>query len=132
MKIFILEDDPGRMLYFREQLIAHDITHIDTCEAIAQFQPPYDIIFLDHDLGGRQLEEREDCGMAFVDLIKDKLIPDKDQVLIHSYNKAGAERMLQALTELEIDAVWAPYRGDFFNGVIQTVVNIGKREQESS
>lgn len=99
MKVFILEDDPTRMLYLREKLTGHDITHIESCTQADRFQPPYDLILLDHDLGGRQLEDHEDDGLAFVTLVKDR-VPRDAVIVIHSYNDAGARRMAYALREV--------------------------------
>ena len=64
MKVFILEDDPYRIVKFRDLLKGHDLTIIDSCTKVEEFKPPYDLILLDHDLGGRQLEDHEDCGLT--------------------------------------------------------------------
>lgn len=50
MKVFILEDDPERMRVLRQILPTADITHILSCTQEQEFQPPYDVILLDHDL----------------------------------------------------------------------------------
>lgn len=118
MKVFILEDDPQRMLYLRELLYGADITHIDSCREAGKFQPPYDLILLDHDLGGRQLQEHEDCGTTFARLVKNKINPDAT-VVIHSYNHDGAQRMWDIL---EHHAHIAPFRGREFNTILQQVL----------
>lgn len=138
-RIFILEDDPIRIAHFKEVFgsIA-DLTITNSCVHVDSFKPPYDVIFLDHDLGGRQLSgdvcvyckgvpevaaacdyckghvgAHEDCGFTFVKSIKDKLRPD-DCVIIHSYNSKGAEKMLVEI-DPSIPAFYAPYRGTMFN-----------------
>lgn len=99
MRIFVLEDDPTRIdTLFKELGSGHDWTIVDSCERVDKFQPPYDVILLDHDLGGRQLEDHEDNGAVFAELIKDKLVPD-DVVIVHSYNPAGTQRILGTLNE---------------------------------
>lgn len=131
-KIFILEDDPDRIRYFKEKLgILSDLTIISSCTEADKFQPPYKIIFLDHDLGGRQLEDHEDCGLTFIQKIKDKL-NHTDIVVIHSYNGSAAERMI---TELQGIASWpvtmyAPFRGKDFNFVMNQVVEHLETEYE--
>lgn len=99
MRVFVLEDDSNRVMSLFKWLpngVDWDI--IDTCEKADRFNPPYDLILLDHDLGGRQFEKHEDCGLTFVKLIKDK-IPDNAAIILHSYNHAGAQNMLAALED---------------------------------
>lgn len=116
MKIFILEDDSERMVYFRERLLKHSITHVESCAEVAKFCPPYNVIFLDHDLGGRQMESHEDDGLQFVRLVKDRMNTDA-VVVVHSYNAGGAERMLAELGE-HLNVIYAPFRGDVFESIM--------------
>ena len=114
MKIFILEDDPERIRWLRETLIDHETTFIISCIGVDNFQPPYDLILLDHDLGGRQLKEHEDCGLTFVNLVKDRINPEA-VIIIHSFNPDGAQRMQQALFDAGIKNVdRCPFRGRAF------------------
>lgn len=115
MNIFILEDDALRMQWFRERLLNHDITHADSCTQIERFQPPYDLIFLDHDLGGRQLEDHEDNGAAFAKLIAESVNADA-VVIIHSYNSAGAQNI--QLTLGLPTTIYAPFRGVQFTQLV--------------
>lgn len=71
MRIFVLEDNAARIMWFERRFQGHDVTYADSCTQIDRFQPPYDLICLDHDLGGRQMSEHEDNGEAFVKLILD-------------------------------------------------------------
>lgn len=101
-RIFILEDDPLRMRQFYETFMAYDqydIDHVESCVRVSRFQPPYDLICLNHDLGGRQLEDHEDNGVAFAKLIKDKINPEA-HIVVHSYNASGAKEMLAVLREV--------------------------------
>lgn len=116
MKIFILEDDPGRMGWFRFRLYLHDITHAESCTEIARFMPPYDLVFLDHDLGGRQLEDHEDNGCTFAKMIAGHV--DPKTVIIHSYSFDGARNIQSVL-----GGGWiAPFRGPTFNQLINALV----------
>lgn len=113
MKVFILEDDPARMMWFRERLIAHELTHAESCTHIDRFRPPYDVIFLDHDLGGRQMEAHEDDGACFARLIGPMINPDA-KVIVHSYNADGAQRIRWILQYVFV----APFRGEWFNALV--------------
>lgn len=95
MRIFVLEDDPNRMLQIRAHAMPGDeITHITSSTQAGEFKPPYDLVLLDHDLGGRQLEQHEDDGYAFVKAVRSKLKSIMVAVVIyHSYNPGGAQRM---------------------------------------
>ena len=98
-RVFILEDDPMRMGLFYKTLVGKDqvvIDHIESCTQVDKFKPPYDVICLDHDLGGRQLTEHEDNGHLFTKLVKDRINPEA-VIIVHSYNHGGARNMLQTL-----------------------------------
>lgn len=109
MKIFILEDDDARITAFEHVLNAnlvtdrkHDVTFCKWLNgkdgAFERYQPPYDLILLDHDLGGMQYVEsdgEEETGYKFVKwmvALKEKLYPSIG-VIIHSYNPTGAMAM---------------------------------------
>lgn len=108
MKVFILEDDQSRIEIFGEALKRHDLTTARTYEeAIYKWNPPYDIVCLDHDLGGHIFvpsDGEEKTGYSFVEWLRQKytennfsiLIP-VDVIFIHSFNPDGARRMAEAL-----------------------------------
>ena len=115
MRIFILEDDHARILTLRERLFNHNLTIINSCIEVDKFQPPYDLLLLDHDLGGRQLEGHEDCGLTFVRLVKPRLssvVP----IIIHSYNPVGAADMMNELEGFHV--AWAPFMGSTFKAAL--------------
>jgi len=121
MKVFILEDDPDRIQWFHERFFKHDCAIIQTCAREYNFNPPYDLILLDHDLGGRQMDNKhEDSGFEFIKLIKDRIDPRKTVVIIHSYNNVGAKRMYDEVKELFRPYI-APFRGKDFNSFIDMV-----------
>lgn len=101
MKIFILEDDISRIKVFEQNLKDHDVTIcMDLTTAWQSFDPPYDIVCLDHDLGGMQMVDSfvEETGYTFaVALGKAKEIADIGRIFIHSYNPVGAMNMERAL-----------------------------------
>jgi hypothetical protein len=102
-RIFILEDDPMRIMAFREACIGKDLTVcMDVHAAKAEWNPPYDVICLDHDLGGEVMvnSEEENTGFQFVRFLTE---PQPFQALmksaffVHSYNPEGAHAMCQQL-----------------------------------
>lgn len=118
MRIFVLEDDLWRQKTLTEHYLssADEITMINSCREGYQFNPPYDLILLDHDLGGRQLEQHEDCGLTFVRQMKRyfEAYQDAGAVVIHSYNFDGAKAMAAELEGLPNIHV-APFGGPEFN-----------------
>lgn len=93
MKVFVLEDSPQRKWWFWGRFEGHDLTLIDSCEKKDRFDGPYELILLDHDLGGRQMVDHEDSGLAFVKEMKERFVDAL--VIIHSFNPGGAEAMQQ-------------------------------------
>jgi CheY-like chemotaxis protein len=100
MRIFILEDDRQRNLLFREVAIGLDATFAESyTEAVRKFDPPYDVIFLDHDLGDRIHVHSDDqnTGAAFTRWMPPCPIDAAPVVIVHSYNPDGAETMRKTL-----------------------------------
>lgn len=125
MKIFILEDDLGRIQQLEKWLRGNDITQVDTCAAIDAFQPPYDLILLDHDLGGRQLDSHEDNGEAFAKLIVEKFgKQDRPEtwVIVHSFNPAGAYAIGRAMSEAGYNVILAPFGSPEFKQALNTIL----------
>lgn len=56
MKILVLEDDPSRITVFKRSFVGHDVDFAETAAGAIGFLSSfrYDIIFLDHDLGGEK------------------------------------------------------------------------------
>jgi hypothetical protein len=98
MRVFILEDDLTRVILFREALMRHDVTHAESLtEAVEMYRGPYDLLLLDHDLGGEVFvdSEKEDTGAGFCRWVSG----EPTTVLIHSYNAPGAAQMNVTLVE---------------------------------
>lgn len=112
MKIFILEDNPDRISWFRDHFSGDDITVAVSCTQVDRFVGGYDIVFLDHDLGGRVLVDHEDNGEAFAKLIKDNI--GHAHVIVHSYNHDGAGRILAVLPQ----GHRAPFCGPIFYALV--------------
>ena len=107
MKIFILEDDPRRMVYFRKEFenYGHSITWKETAdEAIEHLKNHYDEysnIFLDHDLGGQVYVDSNEhnTGHTVAKWIAENTNGPYDHIVIHSMNIPAAERMRMLLED---------------------------------
>lgn len=111
MRVFILEDDEDRIRRFHQAFIGHDVTLAkDTERALKLFEPPYDWVLLDHDLGGRQWvdSDEEDCGAAFCRRVPVDGLQGA-RVVVHSFNRDGAIRMIQTLRDKGIESIWQPF-----------------------
>lgn len=103
-KVFILEDDPDRIEWFQENLGSRFelIVYSDSISAKENFflKAPYDLILLDHDLGGRQYVESFDLntGYEFSKFLV-KNYPVNTMILIHSHNPVGADNMYELLSK---------------------------------
>lgn len=139
IRCFCLDDDPDRIRKFAEWFNHPSITWdcIQTAGRDYEFKPPYDYIFLDHDLGGSQMgykhgrkldvAEAEDNGVTLIRLIKKRLTPS-DNIIIHSYNSVGAENMMKELMSYGITSHHFPFGGkDFMRNIvrIQEIAKVG-------
>lgn len=131
MRIFILEDDPARIMWFERRFRGHDVTQVDTCAAIGAFKPPYDLICLDHDLGGRQMSDHEDNGEEFAKLIThpDSLAwfnadPARTPlaVIVHSFNPEGADRIAYTMKALCPNVFKIPFGSRQFQLAIDLIL----------
>lgn len=105
-RIFILEDDPARISLFRQTLIGTDVTIcVDVASAKQLWEPPYDIVCLDHDLGGEVYVDsaHKNTGAEFVRWLtrnQPNLIDEAKTIYVHSYNPVGAAAMMTDLFEV--------------------------------
>lgn len=109
MRIFILEDNEYRMIKFRRELVGHQIDHTDNVKdgMVLVKENKYDLIFLDHDLGGEEMvdsyEKNTGYQLAkFIDSVfadgRDFTPNRKTPCVIHSCNPAGSANIKQALS----------------------------------
>lgn len=121
MRIFILEDNEERMRIFREWLgPEHSITHIKTVKDVDKFNPPYEWIFFDFDLGhvSEGWDEQNDNGSKVALALKDK-INESASIVIHSYNPGGAEAIKNDLKGL--GASKAPFGSKLFTDIMKFI-----------
>jgi len=102
MNILLLEDDPKRIEQFEKRIaelnsIGESASMIvtkhayDAINALKNYK--FDLIFLDHDLNGKQMNyDEEDCGTVVAKHIEENPLTGV-KVLIHSLNFPASERM---------------------------------------
>lgn len=125
LKIFVLEDDPTRIRTFIEELDGNNLTFMDSCTQAKGFEGDYDVVFFDHDLGGRQMEDHEDSGSTFAKMVCHLL--GKSVVVIHSYNPDGADRIRQICRKSENPpkAIFlAPFGSPEFKRIVNHYVKV--------
>ena len=120
MKILFLDDNENRQIHFysewsknkkSEDLLFQTRTAKETIEVLKN-ESPFDVLSLDHDLGGKVfVKEVEETGYQVALFIEnelaEKLLPSA--VVIHSHNPAGSNRMRQALSKRNIKIYNIPY-----------------------
>ena len=104
MKVLILDDEPYRHKLFRLHLAAEERTHVMTADECidALREEKWDIVFLDHDLGGMQMvvsmsDTGEKTGYQVACFLEEFPIYKPTKVIVHSLNPAGAKNMCAAV-----------------------------------
>jgi len=125
MKILILEDDEERIKFFKQYLakehILHFARHVWEAENIFDKEQPFNVIFLDHDLGGRAFVDpaEEDTGSGFARFLKNKDL-SKTTVVTHTFNSEGA-RSIQSILK---NVMYIPVT-ELFQGLKNGSIKIG-------
>jgi CheY-like chemotaxis protein len=99
MFILVLEDNAERIEAFKKKFFKDEIDFVDSSRAAIALlaHADYDLICLDHDLGGKEMEwKEEDCGMVVAKWLS-KNPPVKAKIVIHSYNTPRALLMRSIL-----------------------------------
>jgi CheY-like chemotaxis protein len=107
MKIFILEDDPNRIAALQRKLIGHSVIVAETAvmAILALDTEEFDLIFLDHDLGGDQMVDgsEKNTGSEVVRFMEKMYREDGwswPTTIIHSLNVYEARNMESALMKM--------------------------------
>jgi len=110
LKILILEDCPERQKKFCDNLMAADSIVIveNPSDAKAKLnEEEWDVLFLDHDLGGQVYQEsKEGTGWEVADWLSKNESRKPPTIICHSLNTAGRNNMLSLLPGA-IDLPWA-------------------------
>lgn len=102
MNILVVEDNPFRIKKFERALIGSVVDYTDNAHEGIIFvkEREYDIIFLDHDLGGREHVSSNDLNTGFQVAKAIKGTPNESAfIVIHSANPVGAKNMQQQLPQ---------------------------------
>lgn len=100
MRILILEDDPLRVNKFKTGLMDHDVVFTDNTKICIEYlkSEKWDLLCLDHDLGGQQMvKSGENTGYEVALFLEEFPEYRPNTIYIHSLNGVGANNMLQAL-----------------------------------
>ena len=111
--ILIVEDNPVRCAWFKQRLGECDVT-CDVDEAIEWLaENEYDLILLDHDLREEHYYSDSDdnqTGFAVAAwLAENPELQREARIIIHSLNFAGAQRMLEVLSEAGRESEHIPF-----------------------
>jgi CheY-like chemotaxis protein len=117
VKILFLDDDEERHEYAATALIGHEVVHVRTAdEAITRLgRELFDVAMLDHDLGGTHYAPSDaSSGYAVACAIEGRAVMTPARIIVHSFNAAGARRMVAALHAANVAVAWAPFgQGSF-------------------
>ena len=111
MNILFLDDSKERQKSFKSKVpSATVVTTAQQCINAIQKQEVWNIIFLDHDLGGEEMVEsqREDCGMEVVRWIQENE-PQIRNVIVHSHNGPAGVEMVNKLLDSKYKASYLPF-----------------------
>lgn len=118
-RILVLEDDPERHKAFKNRFaeLQSDATYtiVETaqdCESLLKSEE-YELIFLDHDLGGKVFVDSKDLntGAAVARWIaknKESILGDPI-FIVHSLNPDGSEYMRQTISEVFSEVYRMPF-----------------------
>lgn len=127
MRIFILEDNPNRMIKFKRELVGHTIDHadnvLDGIELVMDNK--YDLLFLDHDLGGKEMVDSssDDTGYQLAKFISSCMSNKDTFCVVHSCNPAGADNMISVL----LRAVKIPFIALNIGSIVKFVEQFPKK-----
>ena len=114
MKILILEDNFERQEQFRKNLSGHNIEITDSSKVAIEklTNEKYQLLFLDHDLGGLVgVESGENTGYEVAEFLKFNNQHMPQNIIVHSLNVPGAQNIIAALP----NAVHIPFAWTFNN-----------------
>ena len=122
-RILVVEDDARRRMWFEDQFAACDRDMTDQVAVAIQWlaQRDYDLIFLDHDLTEEHYwEMMADDGLTgyvvAAWLAENPHLQTQAQIIVHSLNYPGSDRMIEVLQRAgrKAEHVPFPYLPAFF------------------
>lgn len=120
--VFVLEDDPERQKQFRHRLLGANLTTVADVESAksALEKAKFQVIFLDHDLGGKAMAPSDpdgDNGYALARWMVERLAGGYMQpplvIVVHTLNPIGGDNIMGALaavcTDMNIALIRLPF-----------------------
>ena len=126
-RILFLDDDRRRIAEFRAWMAGHecDLTIVETAdECMEQLgRNTYDVVLLDHDLGGEIFcdSSREDCGMEVVRWIKEHG-GEHGGFIVHTHNPVAGAAMYLELKNLGYNVAQATFGSIGFYGSLKKML----------
>lgn len=113
MKVLFLDDDVERtkraIEYFKDDELFLAQTAQESIDILDK-ESPFDLVHLDHDLGGQVYCPSDEVSGAHVARHIVSMPDDKcpSLVVVHSHNPAGAKNMVETLRDY-VRVVWQPF-----------------------
>ena len=116
--ILFLDDNASRAALFSTRSTGTDRartiwarTATEAIEALEVHGPNFDVLHLDHDLGGIQYQDSrsEDSGMEVVRFLEKTHIANTAKIIVHSWNLPAGERMVERLTDAGYKVYQIPF-----------------------
>ena len=110
-KILVLEDNLERQEQFKKNLVEHNVEITDSSKMTIErlSNEKWDILFLDHDLGGQvYVPSGENTGYEVAKFLEEnkQFMPEK--IVVHSLNPVGAKNISDALPNaVRLPFAWA-------------------------
>ena len=110
-KILILEDDPERVRYFTKNFLNAKKTISDKVDIIIEKlkESDWDMLFLDHDLGGHTFVPSgkfEQTGYDVAKFLRDNPQFLPKEIFVHSLNPVGSENIMNLIPCKRIPFIW--------------------------
>ena len=107
MRILILDDMAERLTQFTKNYGKYELVMVMTAaDAIHALEnmPPFDVVFLDHDLGGEiYCPSDEKSGWTVAEWIRDSVLRSDGrtpkEVIVHTLNEDGRKKMIATMNE---------------------------------
>jgi CheY-like chemotaxis protein len=102
VKILVLEDNAQRTKIFNRSLIGHEVVVTEFAEEAIKYlnESEWDVLFLDHDLGGKVFVKTvENTGYQVACWLEENPSRKPKTIFLHSLNPDGRKRMKQAIPD---------------------------------
>mgnify|MGYP000892655655 CR=1 FL=1 len=130
MKAFVLEDDPERIKQFKKRFAEKNWEYVIVSDVVSAIKAlstiTFNILFLDHDLGGEVYVDilNSNTGSELARWISDNGVKGDPVVIIHSLNTVGQAYMSSLIKNpFVIPFVWT-------KNIFDSKIQIGKEDND--